>query len=95
MGATRPRVWAVPAAPQAGLNNCIPRLPTLCPAERKQAAPAPWTPWKTFDGPAFHGRACLRRALVWLVRLSVTLPSACDPSASLGTSFGGNVPWGR
>ncbi len=36
LGATRPRVWAVPAAPQAGLNKRIPRLQTLSPAKRNQ-----------------------------------------------------------
>ncbi len=76
MGAPCPRELAVPAAPQAGLNNRTAKSHTLSPAEKKQAVPAPPDPLRTFDGPAFYGRACLGWVLIWLVRLSLTLPSA-------------------
>ncbi len=74
MGATCHCEFAVPPAPQAGLNNGIEGLQTLSPAKKEQAAPAHPDPLTTFDGPAFHGRACVGRVLVWLIRLSVALP---------------------
>ncbi len=40
MGATCPREFAVPTAPQAGLNNRTASSHTLSPAEKKQAVPA-------------------------------------------------------
>ncbi len=41
MGATRPGVFAVPAAPQAGLNNRVVGFQTLSPAKKKQTVSAP------------------------------------------------------
>ena len=48
MGATCPCEFAVPQAPQAGLNNRTGGSQTLCPAKRKQAVPAPRTPPQNF-----------------------------------------------
>ncbi len=65
MGATCPRVFAVPAAPQAGLNNRVVGFQTLSPAKKKQAVPAPQgTPLENFWRPGMrvcdpYGRACV------------------------------------
>ena len=40
-GGNVPREFAVPTAPQAGLNNCTASSHTLSPAEKEQAVPAP------------------------------------------------------
>ncbi len=41
MGATSPRVFALPTAPQAGLNNGFAGSQTLCPAKKKQQVTDP------------------------------------------------------
>ncbi len=78
MGATRPRGFAVPAAPQAGLNNHIPRLQTLSPAKKKQAVPAPpRPPSKTFDSRKRGAPLALPSfAKNWLIGRMLRLPQA-------------------